>query len=115
VRRTCDLSSSLPTTPPSSTRKPSCPKAPGRTGWFANWASGLDVLDVERDESPIELRWLVNQKRGLSTEKSASAAPLRYRAYALQPAEKRLGFKAHAPGYMMSNLVGARDQPRAST
>jgi hypothetical protein len=66
------------------------------------------VLDVERDESPIELRWLVNQKRGLSTEKSASAAPLRYRAYALQPAEKRLGFKAHAPGYMMSNLVDAR-------
>jgi SAM-dependent methyltransferase len=34
------------------------------TGWFANWASGLDVFDVEREESPIELRWLVYQKRG---------------------------------------------------
>ena len=29
------------------------------TAWFANWASGLDLFDVERDDSPIELRWLV--------------------------------------------------------
>ena len=34
------------------------------TGWFEGWASGLDVFDVERDESPIELRWLVYQKLG---------------------------------------------------
>lgn len=32
------------------------------TAWFANWASGLDLFDVERDESPIDLRWLVYQK-----------------------------------------------------
>jgi SAM-dependent methyltransferase len=32
------------------------------TTWFANWASGLDLFDVERDESPIDLRWLVYQK-----------------------------------------------------
>jgi SAM-dependent methyltransferase len=32
------------------------------TGWYDNWASGLDVFDVEREESPIELRWLVYQK-----------------------------------------------------
>jgi SAM-dependent methyltransferase len=32
------------------------------TAWFANWASGLDLFDVERDESPIELRWLVYRK-----------------------------------------------------
>lgn len=32
------------------------------TDWFANWASGLDLFDVEREESPIELRWLVYQK-----------------------------------------------------
>jgi SAM-dependent methyltransferase len=32
------------------------------TAWFANWASGLDLFDVDRDESPIELRWLVYQK-----------------------------------------------------
>ncbi|MGB8853859.1 MAG: glycosyltransferase [Pirellulales bacterium] len=29
------------------------------TGWYADWASGLDVFDVPRQESPIELRWLV--------------------------------------------------------
>jgi SAM-dependent methyltransferase len=32
------------------------------TGWFAGWASGLDVFDVPREESPIELRWLVYRK-----------------------------------------------------
>jgi SAM-dependent methyltransferase len=32
------------------------------TGWFEGWASGLDVFDVEREQSPIELRWLVYQK-----------------------------------------------------
>lgn len=34
------------------------------TGWFAEWASGLDVFDVEREASPIELRWLVYRKPG---------------------------------------------------
>jgi SAM-dependent methyltransferase len=32
------------------------------TGWYADWVSGLDVFPVPRDESPIELRWLVYQK-----------------------------------------------------
>jgi SAM-dependent methyltransferase len=32
------------------------------TPWFPNWASGLDVFDVERSDSPIELHWLVYQK-----------------------------------------------------
>jgi SAM-dependent methyltransferase len=32
------------------------------TGWFETWATGLDVFDVAREESPIELRWLVYQK-----------------------------------------------------
>lgn len=32
------------------------------TGWFEGWASGLDVYDVARDDSPVELRWLVYQK-----------------------------------------------------
>jgi SAM-dependent methyltransferase len=32
------------------------------TSWYADWASGLDVFDVPREESPIELRWLVYQK-----------------------------------------------------
>jgi SAM-dependent methyltransferase len=34
------------------------------TAWFEGWAHGLDVFDVERDESPVELRWLVYQKEG---------------------------------------------------
>ncbi len=32
------------------------------TAWYDGWASGLDVFDVTREESPIELRWLVYQK-----------------------------------------------------
>lgn len=34
------------------------------TGWFEGWANGLDVFDVEREHSPIELRWLVYRKTG---------------------------------------------------
>lgn len=33
------------------------------TGWFADWALGLDVFDLEPEACPIELRWLVYQKR----------------------------------------------------
>ncbi|OBK49056.1 methyltransferase type 12 [Mycobacterium kubicae] len=33
------------------------------TCWYANWVSGLDVFPVEREMSPIEMRWLVFQKR----------------------------------------------------
>jgi SAM-dependent methyltransferase len=29
------------------------------TSWYADWVSGLDVFDVSRLESPIEMRWLV--------------------------------------------------------
>jgi SAM-dependent methyltransferase len=32
------------------------------TDWYDGWASGLDVFDLERETSPIELRWLVYQK-----------------------------------------------------
>ena len=32
------------------------------TSWYANWVSGLDVFDVAREDSPIELRWLVYRK-----------------------------------------------------
>lgn len=35
-----------------------------QTSWYANWVSGLDVFDVERETSPIEMRWLVYQKAG---------------------------------------------------
>jgi SAM-dependent methyltransferase len=32
------------------------------TGWFDEWASGLDLFDIEREQCPIELRWLVYKK-----------------------------------------------------
>ena len=32
------------------------------TPWFDGWACGLDVFDVTREDSPIELRWLVYRK-----------------------------------------------------
>lgn len=34
------------------------------TGWYADWVSGLDVFDVEREACPIEMRWLVYRKPG---------------------------------------------------
>jgi glycosyltransferase involved in cell wall biosynthesis/SAM-dependent methyltransferase len=36
------------------------------TGWYADWASGRDAFDLPRHESPIELRWLVYRKPGVS-------------------------------------------------
>ena len=35
------------------------------TAWYEGWASGLDVFDVKREESPIDLRWLVYQRRNV--------------------------------------------------
>ena len=32
------------------------------TSWFDGWANGLDVFDVESEDSPVELRWLVYRK-----------------------------------------------------
>lgn len=34
------------------------------TGWYTEWISGLDLFDVPRDQSPIEMRWLVYRKTG---------------------------------------------------
>jgi SAM-dependent methyltransferase len=33
------------------------------TGWYADWAAGLDLFDVPRENVPMELRWLVYQRR----------------------------------------------------
>jgi hypothetical protein len=33
-----------------------------QTSWYADWVSGRDVFDLPREESPIEMRWLVFQK-----------------------------------------------------
>ena len=32
------------------------------TSWYVNWVSGLDVFDLPRQDSPIEMRWLVYRK-----------------------------------------------------
>jgi precorrin-6B methylase 2 len=32
------------------------------THWYADWVSGLDVFDVEREACPVEMRWLVYEK-----------------------------------------------------
>ncbi|GAB7143546.1 class I SAM-dependent methyltransferase [Mycobacterium riyadhense] len=32
------------------------------TSWYAGWVSGTDLFPVERETSPVELRWLVFQK-----------------------------------------------------
>jgi SAM-dependent methyltransferase len=32
------------------------------TSWYADWVSGLEVFDVEREKCPIEMRWLVYQR-----------------------------------------------------
>jgi SAM-dependent methyltransferase len=32
------------------------------TSWYADWVSGLDVFDIEREKCPIEMRWLVYRK-----------------------------------------------------
>jgi SAM-dependent methyltransferase len=42
------------------------------TNWFVGWANGLDLFDVDPHESPIELRWLVFQKRSIETATRAS-------------------------------------------
>jgi SAM-dependent methyltransferase len=34
------------------------------TSWYADWVSGQDVFDIEREACPIEMRWLVYQKAG---------------------------------------------------
>ncbi len=34
------------------------------TSWYEGWVSGQDVFSVEREKSPIEMRWLVFRRRG---------------------------------------------------
>jgi SAM-dependent methyltransferase len=34
------------------------------TSWYEDWVSGLDVFDVTREQSPIEMRWRVYGKIG---------------------------------------------------
>lgn len=40
------------------------PEAWPPTSWYEEWVSGQDVFDVPREESPIDMRWLVYGKIG---------------------------------------------------
>ena len=44
------------------------------TPWFINWSLGVDVLEMDRDKCPIELRWLVFRKTPPSCPSAAVAA-----------------------------------------
>jgi len=32
------------------------------TSWYIEWVSGQDVFDLPREQSPVEMRWLVYEK-----------------------------------------------------
>lgn len=43
------------------------------TPWYENWVSGLDVYQLEREASPVELRWLVFRRTADAPTKSDDA------------------------------------------
>ena len=45
------------------------------TSWYENWVSGIDVFEMDRELSPIELRWLVYRKVFTATPTSGNASP----------------------------------------
>jgi len=50
------------------------PEAWPPTSWYADWVSGLDVFAVPREQSPIEMRWLVYRKASWIMGPSSGAA-----------------------------------------
>ncbi len=54
------------------------------TPWYVNWVSGLDVLELERDLSPIELRWLVFKKVTATEADLPAPAPAHLLSQCLQ-------------------------------
>lgn len=42
------------------------------TGWYPEWVSGLDVFEMPREQSPIEMRWLVYRKADWIVARSSS-------------------------------------------
>lgn len=51
------------------------------TSWYAGWVSGQDVFDVERDQSPVEMRWLVYQKT--DTGPAAAGQPPQHQVFTI--------------------------------
>lgn len=39
------------------------------TSWYEGWTTGQDVFDMPRDQTPIEMRWLVYRKTGWVVER----------------------------------------------
>ncbi|MCB0930982.1 MAG: class I SAM-dependent methyltransferase [Mycobacterium sp.] len=49
------------------------------TSWYEGWVSGQDVFDMPRDQSPIEMRWLVYRKGGwIVQRRSSEDSPARW-------------------------------------
>lgn len=52
------------------------PQAWPPTSWYEGWTSGQDVFDVPREESPIEMRWLVYRKASwIAAPTTGNASP----------------------------------------
>ena len=45
------------------------------TSWYENWVSGVDVFEIDRELSPIELRWLVYRKVFTAAPTTGNASP----------------------------------------
>ena len=45
------------------------------TSWYENWVSGIDVFEMDRELSPIELRWLVYRKVWNAVPSTGNASP----------------------------------------
>ncbi|MEI7913865.1 MAG: class I SAM-dependent methyltransferase [Mycobacteriaceae bacterium] len=45
------------------------------TSWYENWVSGIDVFEMDRELSPIELRWLVYRKVWKAAPTTGNASP----------------------------------------
>lgn len=56
------------------------------TPWYENWAAGLDVYELERESSPVELCWLVLRRRANA---EAESLPARNNALASLAQKKR--------------------------
>lgn len=87
------------------------------TPWYVNWTTGRDVYDLDRTECPIEMRWLVLEKRSRSETcvvEAATLAPFekhhrqRYDTKALRSAiEQRLMRRTSASGTLTVPAVPA--------
>jgi 2-polyprenyl-3-methyl-5-hydroxy-6-metoxy-1,4-benzoquinol methylase len=48
------------------------------TSWYENWVSGIDVFELEREQSPIELRWRLYRKVFTAAPTTGNASPAKW-------------------------------------